>query len=110
MRRPGHSLTLKTLLMKRNLVELPASSNSASLLFAALDMAEERPGGLGGLNKEIKQLKPVQFSPVANFCPLSPPAHREVECLIFFLIKCFLISFFNFSPEGVHNQTMFFHR
>ena len=87
MKRPGHSLTLKTLLMKRSLVELPANSASASLLFAALDMAEERPGGpstLSGLNKEINQLKPVQFSPVANFCPLSPPAHWEVKCLKYF--------------------------
>ena len=46
MNRPGHPLTLKTLLMKRSLKEIPPSSDSKSLLFKALDMAEDLPKSL----------------------------------------------------------------
>ena len=110
MKRPGHSLTLKTLLMKRTLVELPPSSKSKSLLFAALDMTDGEDSGVaGGLTKEINQLKHVQLSPVATFSPLSPPLHISVNVAHF---SSYLI--FNSSPEDAShaspNQIMFFRR
>ena len=95
MKRPGHSLTLKTLLMKRTLVELPPSSKSKSLLFAALDMTDGEDSGVaGGLTKEINQLKHVQPSPGD---PLSPPRHISVMLVIFYSY----LSLSNPSPEDV---------
>ena len=72
MTRPGHPLTLKTLLMKRSLKELPSTSASKSLLFKALDMAEDTKSK--DVSNMIKSPIKVPFS----FSPLSPNFHISV--------------------------------
>ena len=93
-------------------MELPPSSKSKSLLFAALDMTEaDSSGRAGGLAKEMNQLKHVQLSPGEHFSPMSPPLHISVNVPHFL----FLITVFNSSPEDVHvlhllSQIMYFRR
>ena len=70
MNRPGHPLSLKTLMMKRTLRELPATSDSKSLLFKALDMADVD-------NIKAKDASSHVKSPI-TFSPLSPKFHISV--------------------------------
>ena len=70
MNRPGHPLSLKTLMMKRTLRELPATSDSKSLLFKALDMADVD-------NIKTKDASSHVKSPI-TFSPLSPKFHISV--------------------------------
>ena len=73
MNRPGHPLSLKTLMMKRSLRELPATSDSKSLLFKALDMADVD-------NVKAKDASSHPKSPI-TFSPLSPKFHNSVKLL-----------------------------
>ena len=69
MNRPGHPLSLKSLMMKRTLRELPASSDSKSLLVKALDMEVD--------NLKAKDASSYTKSPI-TFSPLSPKFHISV--------------------------------
>ena len=82
MSRPGHPLTLKALLIERRLKEIPASSDSKSLLFKALDMTEDLPKYLSKDSSKDKHLpKPGLHSPQTpyTFSPLSPLLHISVK-------------------------------
>ena len=86
MNRPGHPLSLKSLMMKRTLRELPASSDSKSLLVKALDMEVD--------NLKAKDASSYPKSPI-TFTPLSPKFHISV------------IPFGKVSPSKVLKSTRF---
>ena len=82
MSRPGNSLNMKTLLMERSLKEIPASSDSKSLLFKALDMAEDMT--LQQSKETAPKQQPTLYThPLSpgnpQFASFSPPGNRWLQ-------------------------------